>query len=169
MSQVQKQASIDKFENWSDFESRPIEYYLSFVNLKNQTLKKDTVRKTAGLGDKVLKKGGNPDVQRLFFAFEKVIVKKLQDAGLLPLPVSETSSEKKIATGNKSSNPSPKAFEQEARNNAFNANRVAQLEKENLDLKNRIKQLEGRLSSAQKVNERNRETIEVMNEVNAVL
>lgn len=169
MSQVQKQASIDKFEHWSDFESRPLDYYLSFVNLNNQTLKKETVRKAAGLGDKVLKKGGNPDVQRLFFAFEKLIVKKLQNAALLPLPVSETSSEKKIASGNKSSKSSPKAFEQEARNNAFNASRVAQLEKENLDLKNRIKQLEAHLSSAQQVNERNRETIEVMNEVNAVL
>jgi hypothetical protein len=172
MSEAQKQASIAKFEKWSDLESHSLDYYLSFINLNKQTLQKNTVRKAAGFGDKVLKKDGNEDVRTLFFAFEDTIVTKLREAGLLPLPVADTSSAKQIPADKKSAKPIAKVFDQDARNNALNARRVAELEKENLDLKNQIKELEADLEGAEQEkqdNERHRETIEVMNEVNAVL
>ena len=164
MSQAQKQASIAKFEKWSNLESHSLEYYLSFINLKTQTLQKETVRKAADFGDKVLKTDGNQAVRDLFFAFEKVIIKKLREAGLLPLPVADTISAKQIPADKKSEKPSAKAFDQDARNNALNARRVVELEKENMELKHQIKELE----AEQQVNECNRETITVLNEVNAL-
>jgi len=166
MSEAQKQASIEKFKQWSDLESHSLDYYLSFINLKTQTLQKNTVRKAAGFGDKVLKKEGNEAVRTLFLAFEQTIIKKLREGGLLPLPTTETNSEK--TPGNKSDKPKPATFDQDARNNALNARRVSELEKENLDLKNQINELESRLESVQQDNQCNRETIQVLNEVNAL-
>lgn len=169
MSKAQKQASIAKFEKWSDIELHSLDYYLSFINLKTQTLQKETVRKAAGFGDKVLKKDGNKDVRALFFAFEKAIVKKLREGGLLPLPVADTSSTKQISGGNKSDKTNPITFDQDARNNAYNATRIGELEKEVIDLENENRRLESQLKNAAQENERHREAIAVMNEVNIIL
>ena len=165
MSKAQKQASIAKFEKWSDLESHSLDYYLSFIHLKTQ---KQTVRKAAGFGDKVLKKDGNEDVRTLFFAFEETIVKKLREGGLLPLPVADTSSTKQMPNG-KSDKTNPIPFDQDARNNAYNATRIGELEKEVIDLENENRRLESQLKNAAQENERHREAIDVMNEVNIIL
>jgi len=175
MSEAQKQASIAKFKKWSDLESHSLAYYLSFINLKTQTLQKNTVRKAAGFGDKVLKKDGNEAVRTLFLAFEERIVKKLREGGLLPLPVADTISTKQIP-GGKSDKTNPIPFDQDARNNAYNATRIGELEKEVMDLENENRRLESQLKNAEQglekaalENECHRESIQMMNEVNIVL
>jgi flagellar motility protein MotE (MotC chaperone) len=148
--------NINKFRAWHA--NKDTEYFLSFINLKTQKLNKEAVCKAAVFGYSALKpKNGNPQLIGELKEFEASIIKKLEGKGLVA---------QSVATPiEKTSKKGETTFDQNARNNALNARRAAELEKENIDLKHEIKQLESRLEEAERVHERNRETFALMNEV----
>tara|TARA_R110001592_G_scaffold362873_1_gene678628 strand:- start:9341 stop:9817 length:477 start_codon:yes stop_codon:yes gene_type:complete len=149
--------NVNKFRKWH--EDKDTEYFLSFINLKTQKLSKEAVCKAAGFGYSALKpKNGNPHLIGELKEFEASIIKKLEGKGLVAKSVAATPTHKTSKEGEVT-------FDQNARNNALNARRVAELEKENIDLKHKVKQLESSLEEAKRAPERNRETIEMLNEV----
>jgi hypothetical protein len=155
--------NVNKFRSWH--ENKDTDYFLSFINLKTQKLSKDAVCKEAGFGYSALKpKNGNPILIKEFQKFEISIITRFAEKGLIAQSIAATQT-------NTASKKEEVSFDQNARQNVLNARRVAQLEKENMELKDEIKQLESRLKSSEeavKVVERHRESIEVLNEVNCV-
>lgn len=155
MSSAQKQATLDKFEQW--YANKSTDFFLPYINLRTQSLNKREVAKAAGFSYNALKpQNGNPQLIKAF----KNLEEQLRKEGVLAQPTASSSSKEAIA---------PEVFNQNERNNALNARRLAQLEKENLDLLDEIKRLETRLERSQRENERHRETISVMNEVEGLL
>ncbi|MGB0833258.1 MAG: hypothetical protein ACPGR2_01930 [Psychrobium sp.] len=152
MSNSLKQATLDKFKAWHT--DKPADYFLPYINLRTQSLNKREVAKAAGFSYNALKpQNGNPDLIEAL----KNLEDQLRKNGVLAQPTVVTSSSKKKSNAT--------TFDPNERNNALNARRLAQLEKENLDLRDEIRKLEMRLERSQRENERHRETILVQNEI----
>lgn len=151
MSNAQKQATLDKFKAWHTDKSA--DYFLPFINLRTQSLNKKEVAKAAGFSYNALKpQNGNPDLIEALKNLEEQLRKK----GVLAQPA--------VASNSKKTSDAV-AFDPNERNNALNARRIAQLEKENLDLRDEIRKLESRLERSQRDSERHRETISAQNEI----
>jgi len=158
MSNSLKQATLDKFKAWHT--DKPADYFLPYINLRTQSLNKREVAKAAGFSYNALKpQNGNPDLIEAL----KNLEDQLRKTGILAQPAVTSSSKKK-------SNAT--TFDLNERNNELNMKRLAQLEKENLDLRDEIRKLEMRLECSEsdlerskRENERHRETILVQNEI----
>ena len=123
MSIKQKQANLDKLEQWQ--KGKKSEDFLPFINLKTQSFNKQEVAKSAGFSYNALKpKNGNPDLISALESLED----RLRSEGLL-------------AKQSKPKGNATVAYDPHERSSTLNAKRVAQLEKENIDLQNEIKQL----------------------------
>ncbi|TMS93320.1 hypothetical protein CWB58_09850 [Pseudoalteromonas sp. S201] len=152
--------NIKKFKKWS--KSLSLEDFLPHINLRTRKIIKSHVAKEANIGYSALKKEhGNTALYEIFDAFEKKLISRLVEEGFLP----------KLDDQSPPEEPTPQGSDEEANQvlTATNSTKCKELEDENYALRNKIKVLEQKLKDSDISNERHRETIQVINEINGVL
>lgn len=153
--------NIEKFNKWCD--SLTLEDFIPHVNLTTRKLIKTHVAKNAGFGYSALKKeNGNRHLLELFDEFEDKLISALVAEGFLP----ELDESQPVQDFDLQNSEESDILKVTAR---ANSGKTKELEEENFALRNKIKVLEQKLKDSDISNERHRETIQVINEINGVL
>ncbi|WP_350645479.1 hypothetical protein [Pseudoalteromonas sp. G24-MNA-CIBAN-0072] len=153
--------NIKKFKKWCD--SLKLKDFIPHVNLTTRKLIKTHVAKNAGFGYSALKKeNGNPHLLKLFDEFEDKLMSALVAEGFLP-ELDESQADQGFDLQNSEESGILKVTA------SANTGKTKELEEENYALRNKIKVLEQKLKDSDISNERHRETIQVINEINGVL
>lgn len=164
MSQKQKEATLQKFRDFSDIEKNGLDFYKPFIRATKtiqEVNKAEFIRYTAISRNVFKTNGGNVDFQEFFFEFEKDIIGKLRKIGFLPILSNESE------TSNTTKKVSKKLNQQQAKgkitiqSSTFLENKVIELELE-------IKKLRKQLGKEQKDIARHRESLQVMNEIDGL-
>lgn len=156
-----RNVNIEKFTRWCN--SLNLEEFIPHVNLTTRKLIKTHVAKNAGFGYSALKKeNGNPHLLELFDEFEDKLISELIAKGFLP----DFDESQHIQDFNSHNFEESDILKVTAR---ANSGKTKELEEENYALRNKIKVLEQKLKDSDISNERHRETIQVINEINGVL
>lgn len=153
--------NVEKFKKWCD--SLTLEEFLPHVNFKTRKMIKAHVAKNAGFGYSALKKeNGNPQLLELFDEFEGNLISELITKGFLP-ELDESQMVQNVSSQNSEESDNLKVTA------SANSGKNKELEEENYALRNKVKVLEQKLKDNAISNERHRETIQVINEINGVL
>lgn len=130
MSQERGERYFELFKAWESIMSD--DDYAAIV--RGNKLNRAEIKKLAGVSDESLKR--NAKVRGALEALEN----QLREKGVLP----------PLSAAGEAAKSGPKKYEQGEKSRAFEAQRMAQLEKENHDLRAQIKVLEERCAAAEK-------------------
>ena len=164
MSQKQKEATLQKFRDFSDIKKKGLDFYKPFIRATSniQELNKaEFIRHTAISRNAFKSNGGNTDFQDLFFEFERDIIGKLRKIGFLPNLSNESESSNTTKKVSKKLNQQQAKDTVTVQSSTFLENKVIELELE-------IKKLRKQLGKEQKDNARHRESLQVMNEIDGL-